>query len=492
VSESRTLPDAASGIVRVPDRGRSFSRTWTPARGLPCRCVVKLLFDRGTILIDDLPQRGSSPAQGLVRWDPRIGGYRAPASLYRELLAALEARGEAFCDLVHRAEDLPASVVMPSLRSYQREALRAWTDADRRGIVALPTGSGKTRIALAAAAAVGRSTLCIVPTRVLLEQWRDALERAYPGEIGCYGDGAKRLAPITIATFASAVRQMPQIGNRFELLIVDEAHHAAAFEELFSMSTAPARLGLTATPPRDPEALDTLTRLIGPVAYERSLGALAGAFLAPFELKTIKLPMTDAEGERYAREMGVFRELYGRYRRWRPSGSWAEFVRAAERSDEGRRALAAWRRARRLAAYTEAKRRATGELLSWHTDARALVFTSDNASAYAIARDHLIMPITCDIARKERDAALAKFSSGTLRALVSARVLNEGVDVPDADVAIIVGGSLGEREHVQRIGRLLRPAAGKRALVYELVTRGTAEVGQQARRNACLAADLSA
>jgi superfamily II DNA or RNA helicase len=453
---------------------------------------VKLLFDRGTILIDGPAPCRASLAEKLVRWDPRVGGYRAPASRYRELLAALEARGETLCDRVHRVEPLPAAVAMPSLRSYQREALQAWLSANRRGIVALPTGSGKTRIALAAAAAVGRSTLCIVPTRVLLEQWRDVFAHAYPEEIGCYGDGARRLAPLTMATFASAARHMPQIGNRFELLIVDEAHHATAYEELFSMSTAPARLGLTATPPREPESLHALTRLLGPVAYERSLGALAGAFLAPFELKTIKLPMTDAESDLYAREMGVFRELYGRYRRWRPSGSWAEFVRAAERSDEGRRALAAWRRARRLAAYTEAKRRATGELLSWHRDARALVFTSDNASAYAIAREHLIMPITCDIARKERDAALAHFSSGKLRALVSARVLNEGVDVPDADVAIIVGGSLGEREHVQRIGRLLRPAAGKRALVYELVTRGTAEVGQQARRNACLAADLSA
>jgi len=96
------------------------------------------------------------------------------------------------------------------------------------------------------------------------------------------------------------------------------------------------------------------------------------------------------------------------------------------------------------------------------------------------------MPITCDIGRKERDEALERFRRGTLRALVSARVLNEGLDVPDADVAIVVGGSLGEREHVQRVGRLLRPAPGKRALVYELVTRGTSEVRQARRRRAGL------
>jgi superfamily II DNA or RNA helicase len=66
--------------------------------------------------------------------------------------------------------------------------------------------------------------------------------------------------------------------------------------------------------------------------------------------------------------------------------------------------------------------------------------------------------------------------------LVSARVLNEGLDVPDADVAVIVGGALGDREYVQRIGRLLRPAPGKHALVYQLVSRGTSEVGQARRR----------
>jgi superfamily II DNA or RNA helicase len=71
---------------------------------------------------------------------------------------------------------------------------------------------------------------------------------------------------------------------------------------------------------------------------------------------------------------------------------------------------------------------------------------------------------------------------------VSARVLNEGIDVPDADVAIIVGGTQGEREHVQRVGRLLRPAPGKRAIVYELVTMATSEARQAVERRRGLAA----
>jgi superfamily II DNA or RNA helicase len=91
----------------------------------------------------------------------------------------------------------------------------------------------------------------------------------------------------------------------------------------------------------------------------------------------------------------------------------------------------------------------------------------------------------------ERGAALDSFRRGALRALVSSRVLNEGLDVPDADVAIIVGGTLGEREHVQRIGRLLRPRAGKRAIVYELVTAGTSETRLADKRRKGLSAPVS-
>jgi superfamily II DNA or RNA helicase len=130
-------------------------------------------------------------------------------------------------------------------------------------------------------------------------------------------------------------------------------------------------------------------------------------------------------------------------------------------------------------------------LLERHRAARTLVFTADNDTAYQIARAHLVMPLTCDIGRRERDQALDAFRRGSIRALVSARVLNEGVDVPDADVAIVVGGALGEREHVQRVGRLLRPAEGKRALVYELVTRDTIEVSQARRRRQGLVARRS-
>ena len=131
-------------------------------------------------------------------------------------------------------------------------------------------------------------------------------------------------------------------------------------------------------------------------------------------------------------------------------------------------------------------------LLGRHRYSRVLIFTADNEAAYAIAREHLVMPLTCDIGRLERDDVLERFRRGDIRTLVSARVLNEGLDVPDADIAVIVGGALGEREHVQRVGRLLRPSEGKRAVAYELVTRNTIEVGQARRRRQGLVVRRSA
>jgi superfamily II DNA or RNA helicase len=144
--------------------------------------------------------------------------------------------------------------------------------------------------------------------------------------------------------------------------------------------------------------------------------------------------------------------------------------------------VAAWRRARRLLAYPRCKQQALAVLLERHRLQRTLVFVADNPTAYAVARQHLIPPLTCDIGRAERTQVLDSFRAGTLRALVSAQVLNEGLDVPEAEVGIIVGARFGEREHTQRVGRLLRPREGKVALVYELVVRHSSEAATAQRR----------
>ena len=105
--------------------------------------------------------------------------------------------------------------------------------------------AGRPASAVAAMVRTSLTTLCLVPTRVLLHQWLQAIRAAYPHAIGCLGDGARELAPITVATFEGAYRNMERLGDRFDLLVVDEAHHfgTGLRDEALEMSIADARLG---------------------------------------------------------------------------------------------------------------------------------------------------------------------------------------------------------------------------------------------------------
>ncbi|HEY6727789.1 MAG TPA: DEAD/DEAH box helicase, partial [Polyangiaceae bacterium] len=311
----------------------------------------------------------------------------------------------------------------------------------------------------------------------------------YGGPIGCWGDARRETTSVTVATFESGVRRAAELGALFELIVVDEVHHFGdkLRDEALEMSVAPMRLGLTATPPEEPTQLQRLTDLVGPVQFELSIADLAGTYLAAYDVVVFHARLSAEEWAQYRAERAVFARTFRALQRTSPGASWSEFVAVATRTDEGRRALAAWRRTKQMEAFPEAKRTLLAELLDRHRDRRVLVFTPDNASAYEIAREHFIMPLTCDIKRKERETVLERFRKGELGALASSRVLNEGLDVPDADVAIIVGGSLGDREHIQRVGRLLRPSLGKRAVIYELVASGTSETRSSLRRRRALA-----
>jgi superfamily II DNA or RNA helicase len=450
---------------------------------------MKLLFDHGTLVLAEAPDLSRRVIPGLL-WDPRVELYRAPAHRYAEVREALGSLRMPFVDEVRRgALDSTQHWHAIELRPYQQAAILAWRLAEERGLVVLPTGSGKTRVAAAAMAATNARALCLVPTRALLNQWLAELSKLYPGPIGCLGDGRQDIQQITVATYESAFRWMPRIGNRFQLLIVDEAHHfgCGVRDEALEMCVASRRLGLSATPPSGP-ALARLEELLGPVVYQLGVGDLAGKWLADFDLLVLRVALDREERARYEADHRLFAELNRQFRSLHPTGTWQELVAAASQSADGRAALRAWRRARQLVSFTRAKAAAVRALLSRHRDTKVLVFTADNAAAYAIAREHLIMPITCEIGRPERERALRAFREGRLRALVSARVLNEGIDVPEAEVAIIVGGTQGEREHVQRIGRLLRPSPGKRAMVYELVTLATSEARRATERRRGLAA----
>lgn len=441
---------------------------------------MRLSFDRGTLRLDG----EVGPFADLARFDARTGFHRAPAYRYGEILA----RGLAFEDAI--APRPRPEVPAPSLRPYQAQALAAFETFGKRGVVALPTGSGKTRVACAAIARSGQSALILVPTRVLLEQWVSILRAHFGDPIGAVGDGRRAIAPITVMTFESAYRCLDRFGDHFGLLVVDEAHHfgGGSRTEALEMCIAPFRLGLTATPPRQgSRAAEVLRDRIGPVVFELRIADLAGTALAPLEIVRHHVSLDREERARYERDLAPFESLRREILRLDPAADWLACVRAIARTKGGSEILAAMARAASLAAFPRAKRSVVRELLTRHRGDRTLLFTASADHACAIGEESLVPVITADVARKERAAILAAFRERRVRAICSARVLNEGVDVPEAGVAIIVAGALGAREHVQRIGRILRPSEGKRAIAYELVTLDTVDEARTRARTRHLA-----
>ncbi len=439
---------------------------------------VTLRYDRGTILMS---KKGGDGIEVPGRWvvsDPRVGVWRAAACRYPDLVEWARGRGLTLRDEVAVWEpvDVETDPDRP-LREYQEAALWAWKRVGSRGIVCLPTGSGKTRVAVEAMCRSGVSTLVLVPTKVLLAQWRRVLADRVSGEVGQVGDGLRMVRPVTVATFESAYRHGQRFGNRFGLLVVDEIHHFGGGRriEALEMCAAPRRLGLSATPPMDEGPLARLGDLVGPVVYSLSVADLTGSFLADFDRVVLPVTLDDAEQIEYDRNWNLFSGTYRVFRAHNPAGTWAEFLDWARATPGGLQAVACWHRSQAIVSLPRAKQELVADLLARHRDGRVLVFTRDNRAAYRISLRHLIPAITCDIRRKERERILDAFRTGAVRALVSSRVLNEGLDVPEADVAVILGGSQGTREYLQRVGRVLRGREGKRAIIYEVVVSGTSE-----------------
>ncbi len=444
-----------------------------------------LRFASGTLELHGLPQGDARIPAGCV-WDPRTACYRAPAIAYAELLRAL-VRGKVELDDAARAYlTLEHGLrVHREPRPYQAEALAAWQARGSRGVVVLPTGAGKSQLALMAIDARRRSTLIVAPTLELVRQWYDLLRTSFGVEVGVIGGGEYSVEPLTVTTYDSAYLHMEHLGARFGLLVFDECHHlpSTAYAGAARMALAPFRLGLTATPERTDGKEALLTELVGAIAYRKEIVELAGDFLAEYDTERIEVELAPAERAEHDAARATYRAFVEKngIRMSSPRG-WADFVMAAARSPAGREAMAGYRRQRELAFCAPAKLDFVEHLLARHVHQPVLIFTADNATCYAVARRFLIPAITHQTKIKERSELLAGLSEGRYGALVTSKVLNEGVDIPAASVAIVLSGSGSVREHVQRLGRILRKQGDKRAVLYELVTAGTVETFTSERR----------
>ena len=452
----------------------------------PTPALPTLAFRGGTIEVTGLPVGAPAPPE--CRWDPRTACFRAPASAYAAVRRAFGGGDGTVEDRARRYGDLDLGArVHREPRPYQSEALAAWRARQGRGVVVLPTGAGKTWVACLAIEDKRRSTLVIAPTLDLVRQWYDVLRTTFGIPVGVIGGGEYDVRSVTVSTYDSAHLHMEHLGDRFGLVVFDECHHlpGPAYALAARACVAPFRLGLTATPERADGRHADLDTLVGPIVYRKDIVDLSatGGYLAPYD--TVRLTVELGPDDRRAHDeaRGIYRDFLARngIRMSTPSG-WSDFIIRSARSDDGRRAMAAYRRQREIAFAAPAKLDYVELLLDRHRDDRALLFTQDNATAYEISRRFLIPIITHETRVRERSEILAGLADGGYGAVVTSKVLNEGVDIPEAAVAIVVSGSASVREHVQRLGRVLRAREGKRALLYELVTAGTTETFTSARR----------
>lgn len=422
-----------------------------------------------------------------MEYDARLEAYTAPGHRLPELRAWAAERGLAAEPADSGAE--PARFFDPRRpREYQSEAVERWLAAAGRGSVVLPTGAGKSFVAVLALHRLGGGACIVAPTRPLVAQWYGQLADAFGAErVGAYYGDEKEVRPLTVTTYHSAFALLERWGASFGLLVLDEAHHLAdtaegeakAWHDALRIAPAARRLGLTATYPdgRDAE----LRRLVGPVVYRRSIAEMADAELAGFVVERRFVTLTPAERRRYD-ELSAAYEGFVAARGYRArhedaTDAWRVFMAETRHSPAARRAFRAYRERERIVALAEGKVREVGRVLRLFPAERALLFCGSTEAAERVSRRFAVPMISMETPASERKVLLDRVAAGEVRAVSTVRVLDEGWDVPSAKLGIVLGDTTrgSPRQHAQRLGRLLRRQGESVASLFEIVVAGTHE-----------------
>jgi DNA excision repair protein ERCC-3 len=344
----------------------------------------------------------------------------------------------------------------PELRPYQADWVARFADAGS-GVLVGPPGSGKTIAALGIMADVGGETLVLVPSRELATQWRDVLvaeTTLSPDQIGEYHGGKKEIRPVTIATYQTAGMDRHRRlfdSRKWGLIVYDEVHHIPSPIHRRSASLQTKhRLGLTATPVREDGDRERIYTLVGrPIGTDWEALFDAG-YVAEPEVEVRFLPW-GSERHRNEYDAAVGHEK------------------------------------RTLAATNPAKIREIAAIRHEHRGSKAIVFVEFLEQGEAIAEELNVPFISGETPHARRSRLFDRFRSGQLDTIVVSRVGDEGIDLPDTEVAIAASGLGGSRRQgTQRAGRTMRPVG--KARMYVLATRGTREEDFARKRTKHLAA----
>jgi len=395
----------------------------------------------------------------------------------------------------------------PALWPPQQRAVTNWLRNDYHGVFEMATGTGKTRAALCAADLRLRETdvaVILVPYTALLAQWQTELESTpgifeTPHVTCCSSDHAWKDSlgdfllrtrghgqTVVLATMDTArTDRFQHVLTEFVaapnlLVIADEVHHLGSPHRRRLFETLDAqrgRLGLSATPDRmwDADGTDALYDYFGKTVIEYGLAEAIDPtvdgqrFLCPYEYHLHPVALTPSERQDY---LGLSTQIARIYATVQTEDRTRSVADLAASHDRLHHLLLQRARIRKRAAR---KIRTAVDLVTAVTGNRCLVYCADFAQLEAVkqrllAANQDVGVYTSALNADQRARTLAAFEAGCLTTLLAVKCLDEGVDIPMCDAAILLSHSRNEREFVQRRGRVLRTAPDKeQAVIHDLV-----------------------
>ena len=397
------------------------------------------------------------------------------------------------------------------LRAWQTDALQRWQQAGHRGVVEAATGTGKTTLACAAIEQLhiehgdNLRVAIVVPTIALAKQWRSELGVRLALSPSIIGEQHSKeevswdtSKPVLVTVLNTASKRLPAVAQswadegRQVLLVVDECHRAGApsFSRIFDAAFGSA-LGLSATPERaDDGEEEFVYPNIGVKIYEYPLlKALDDGVLCELTAVNLYVTFTSSEKTRWEQSSTDLSNALNGLLKAHPrlDMSSPQFFNAvgqlAENEDgHARRLVAVLARRRDLISTCEARQICAEKVMAWIAQGgrRSIVFHdtiigAKRSEQFLTAQGCKSVLEHSQLKNDERIEAITAFRSGRARALVTVKALDEGLDVPDADVGLIVAGSRSHRQRIQRIGRVLRQGDEKNAVVVTILVKGTPE-----------------
>ena len=393
---------------------------------------------------------------------------------------------------------------------HQEKAIENWYNNDRKGIFSMATGSGKTLTALYATKRLEEDAFIIllVPTHEIMKQWVSGIKRIFREDVPIFrcssnyswkdtlvdyiwANRKKAGKKFIISTISSAKSDIfikdinDNIGNNF-VLIVDEVHRLGAKESrkiMRALDPSLGRLGLSATPSRiwDDIGTSMIMNYFGGIIYEYSIkDAIKDGIIVPYEYHVEFVYLTPDELEEYKKiSYHIMKEYYtliSKYGLPKDISLYQLFSRLSDERDINKINNLLIKRARIIKKSIN-KIDKVIEIIDKHKDklGQCLIYCDDKEQLESVSQkldqnNYNYVKYIGVHTKNKKDKHLQLFKDGIVQFIVSIKCLDEGVDIPAADSAILVSSSRNPREFVQRRGRVLRLAHNKeKAVIYDLL-----------------------